>query len=231
MFSAKKTGDSLEMLFYDDIGEGYFGSGITSKAVVQELNAAGDVSTINVRLNSPGGDVFDGFAIFNALKRHEARVVVDVDALAASIASVIAMAGDDIRIAPNAMMMIHNPWTIAAGDSREMRRTAELLDQIQSNLVQAYVDVTGVEGSVIADAMDAETWYTAEESVSAGLAHSVSETELAIAASAFDPNRFGFKNTPKQLVAKESGRKPTAKESYTWQVEANRRRLQLMKKA
>jgi len=219
MFAATKKGNTLELLVYDDIGEGWFG-GVTSKDVIKELKA--DSDDINVRINSPGGDIFEGFAIFNALARDERQVTVDIDSVAASAASVIAMAGDEIRIAPNAMVMIHNAWTWSMGDSRELRRVAELLDQIGDNIAQTYVDRSSLSASEVREAMDAETWYTADEAVAAGLADSVSESELAVAAAVFDPKRV--RNTPERFKA---AKPPESKKSPVWDAEANRRRLAL----
>jgi ATP-dependent Clp protease protease subunit len=103
------------------VGEGWFG-GMSAKTFVTELQKLGKVDVINLHINSPGGSVFDGVAIYNSLKSHPARIEVDVDALAASIASVIAMAGDEIRIAENAMMMIHDPTGVAIGGPRRCAR-------------------------------------------------------------------------------------------------------------
>jgi hypothetical protein len=123
-----KTG---EIWLYDQVGEGFFG-GMSAKQFNDELNKLGKVDTVNLRINSPGGSVFDGVAIYNALKRHPARVEVDVDGIAASIASVIAMAGDEIRMASNSMMMIHDPHGFSQGGAGDMRKTADLLDQIKN---------------------------------------------------------------------------------------------------
>lgn len=180
-----------EIWLYDVVGEDWFG-GMSAKQFGVELNALGAVDTINLRINSPGGDVFDGFAIYNQLARHPARVVVDVDGLAASIASVIAMAGDEIRMAKNAQVMIHNPHGVAVGDAMEMRRTAELLDRVREGIVTTYHDRTGSDRDRLLAWMEAETWFSADEAVSAGLADSVTE-ELKVAACAV-PSVLRFKN-------------------------------------
>ena len=107
-FSVKaKAGDEAEILIYEDVGEGWFG-GVTAKQFADELKALGSVKTINLRLNSAGGDVFDGLAIYRRLVDHPAKIVSHIDGLAASIASVIAMAGDEIRISESGFLMIHN---------------------------------------------------------------------------------------------------------------------------
>ena len=216
-FQIHNRGESLELLIYDDIGDGFFG-GITAKQVVDAI--AKDTDQINVRINSAGGDVFEGIGIYNALKRHKANVVVDVDALAASIASVITMAGDEIRIAGSAMLMIHNPFTMAVGDSREMRRIAELLDQAQDNILNIYSDRTGKPVSELQELTDAETWLVASEALDLGFADTVTN-ELSIAAAAFDPARF--RNTPERFSISAANETP----SPAWKRLAAERRLRL----
>lgn len=181
-----KTG---EIWLYDQVGEGFFG-GMSAKSFVSELQKLGKVDTINLHINSPGGSVFEGLTIYNALAQHPARIVVDVDGLAASIASVIAMAGDEVRIAENAMMMIHNPYTIALGDSSEMRKTADLLDQISGNIVATYAKQTKMPTADIQALMDDETWMTAGEAVDKGFATHVTAEQKAAACSDFDFSNF-----------------------------------------
>jgi ATP-dependent protease ClpP protease subunit len=142
--------------------------------------------------------VFDGVAIYNNLKRHPARIEVDVDGIAASIASVIAMAGDEIRMAGNAMMMIHNPYGMAMGSSDDMRKTAELLDQIKTVIVDTYAKRTGEAGGAIAQMMDDETWMTAEEARKNGFSDVTTEEQRIAAAYDFDFSKF--KHPPKSLA-------------------------------
>ena len=132
-----------------------------------------DAAEITVRINSPGGDVFDGFAIYNLLAQHPAKINVKVDGWAASAASVIAMAGDTIEMAANALMMIHNPWTMAIGDSVSMRKSADLLDQIKGSILTTYQAKTSMDEADIAALMDAETWFDAKGAVEAGLATAI----------------------------------------------------------
>jgi ATP-dependent Clp protease, protease subunit len=197
--AGNKTG---ELFIYDDIGGGFFG-GIGAKHVADEVNGLGKIETLNVRLNSAGGDVFEGLAIYNFLNRHPARVVVDVDGMALSIASIIAMAGDEIRIADNAMMMIHDPWTMAVGSSDDFRTQADLMDQVKENLVGVYADRTKRDRGDLSSLMSEETWLTAADAVEMGFADAVTEN-LKIAAR-FDPTRF--KNSPKNF-ATTNGPKP-----------------------
>jgi len=189
-----KTG---EIWLYDQVGEGFFG-GMSAKTFNDELNKLGKVDTINLRINSPGGSVFDGVAIYNTLKRHPARLEVDVDGIAASIASVIAMAGDEIRMAANSMMMIHDPYGMSMGNSDEMRKTADLLDQIKGTIVDTYAKRTGETDSTIASMMTNETWMTADEAKRYGFADVITEEQRIAASYDFDFSKF--KHPPKMLT-------------------------------
>jgi len=168
----RSNGDTDATIWlYEEIGFW----GVTAKKFADDLNALGDVSTITVRINSPGGDVFDGLAIYNTLLRHPATVNVEIDGLAASIASIIAMAGSTVAISPNAMMMIHDPWTIALGGAEDFRKTAELLDQVKTSLVSTYQAKTGQTATAIAEKMSDETWFEAQEAIDFGLADEMTD--------------------------------------------------------
>lgn len=189
-----------EIRIYGDIGEG----GITASWVVAELErlrAAGDAAPLTVRVHSPGGDVFDGMAIHAALMRWPGQKTIEIDGLAASIASVIAMAGDAIRMAPHSMMMIHEPWGGVVGRAEEMRSRAELLDQIAGQITDAYVRKTGLAPDKVRALMAAETWLGASEAVALGFADAVSATatrpESGVAASAL----ARFARTPERAIA------------------------------
>lgn len=173
-----------EIEIYDPIGQDWFGNGVTAKKFRDDLKALGNISEIVLRINSPGGEVFDGFAIYNALKEHAARIVVHIDGLAASIASVIAMAGDEIIMGEGAMMMIHDPWTIALGDADDMRKVAEMLDKVGEGLIDAYVTRTKQSRAVVDEWMKAETWFTADEAIEHGFADKRNRTEDTPAADA-----------------------------------------------
>jgi ATP-dependent protease ClpP protease subunit len=165
-----KGGARAEILIYDPIGQDWYGNGVTAKKFRDDLSAVGDVQDIVVRINSPGGEVFDGFAIYNALKQHPAKVVVHVDGLAASIASVIAMAGDEVVMGEGAMFMIHSPWTLAMGNADQLRDMADTLDKVEVGLVDAYVAKTGKSREDVEEWMNGETWFTRDEAIEAGLA-------------------------------------------------------------
>jgi ATP-dependent Clp protease protease subunit len=189
-----KTG---EIWLYDQVGEGFFG-GMSAKQFNDELNKLGKVDTVNLRINSPGGSVFDGVAIYNALKRHPARIEVDVDGIAASIASVIAMAGDEVRMAANSMMMIHDPHGFTAGGSSDMRKTADLLDQIKNVISDTYAKRTGQPTAKLEQMMSDETWLTAAEAEDMGFADNIT-AEQRIAA-CYDFDFSNFKHAPSSLT-------------------------------
>jgi ATP-dependent protease ClpP protease subunit len=182
-----------EIIIYSDIGPDFFGEGITDAWVKDKLDEMKDAEEITVRINSVGGDVFHGFAIHNLLKEHPAKITVKVDGLAASAASVIVMAGDSINMADNAMMMIHNPWTIAIGDSAEMAKTAERLDKVKSSIVKTYENRTGLSGEEISNMMDEETWLTTAEAIDRGFADKQDEQTADIK----NQSRPWIKNMPK----------------------------------
>ncbi|MFG3276237.1 head maturation protease, ClpP-related [Streptomyces luteogriseus] len=158
--------DEAEVMLYDEIG-GWFGN--TADELIAELKGITSPK-MRVRINSPGGSVFEGIAIANALRAHPASVTVQVDAVAASIASVIAMAGDRIEMAPNSMMMIHDASGLCWGNAAEMEEMAELLDLISDNIADAYSQRAGGTREQWRERMRAETWYLPEDAVENGLA-------------------------------------------------------------
>ncbi|WHY83011.1 Clp protease ClpP [Siminovitchia fortis] len=166
----------------------------------QELDELGDVDIINLYVNSPGGSVFEGITIHNMLKRHKAKVTAHVDALAASIASVIIMAADEIRMPSNSMLMIHNPWTFAIGNAAELRKQADDLDRIGKSSMQSYLDKAGdkLTEEKLQEMLDAETWLSADEAYEYGLCDVVEEANN-MAASISGEYLERYKNVPKQL--------------------------------
>lgn len=193
-FTCQASNGEGTISIYDEIGA----FGVTAKDFADQLAALGNVSHINLSINSPGGSVFDGLAIYNMLKRNRASITVRVDGIAASMASVIAMAGDAVVMPENAMMMIHDPSGVVVGTSRDMRQLADVLDKIKNGLVAAYANKSGADRQEIEDIMAAETWMTAQEAVDMGFADAVEEP-VSLAAS-FDLTKF--KNAPV-----EAGRK------------------------
>ena len=193
---AADESDEAEILIYDDIGASWFGDGVTAKQFVKDL-AKLDATLLTVRINSGGGDVFDGLAIFNALRRHEAAVVTEIDGLAASIASIIALAGEEVRMADNAFFMIHDPSGLEWGTAEDMRAMAELLDKIGGSLANVYAEKTGKSVEDIQAWMRDETWFDAEEARAAGFVDTLVKGKKVAARA----DVSAFKNTPKALRA------------------------------
>lgn len=163
-----KTSDqNAEVFLYGDIG-GWL-DGVGADEFAREV-AGLNVDTINVRLNSGGGSVFDGLAIYNALNRHPAKIIMNIDGIAASIASVIAMAGDQINITEGSHVMIHKPWSMAMGDAESMRKEAEVLDSFESGIVDIYAARTGKDRKQLENWIGAETWFKGQAAVDAGFA-------------------------------------------------------------
>jgi ATP-dependent Clp endopeptidase proteolytic subunit ClpP len=194
---AKKTDISqTEISIYDEIGA----FGVSAKSFLADLQRIPADHTILLKIHSPGGEVFDGNAIFNSLKRRAADVVVQIEGIAASMATVISLAGNHVKMAANGFYMIHNPWGMAMGDAAELRDQAELLDKIRSNMVGAYAAKSGQSPEQIEEWMDAETWFTADQAHAAGFVDEITD-RLDIAASANTPGVLAkFRNTPAALL-------------------------------
>ena len=164
----KAAANTAEVYIYDEIG--YFGT--TADDFIKELQNLTQTK-IDLHLNTPGGEVFDGIAIYNALKNHDAEVTVYVDALAASAGSFIAMAGDTVIIEKTAQMMIHDAMSLAIGNSTDIRELADRLDNMSNTIAGIYADKTGGSVEDWRNKMSAETWFNAQEAVGAGLADSI----------------------------------------------------------
>ncbi|NRF91539.1 Clp protease ClpP [Paenibacillus frigoriresistens] len=179
-----KNSTSAELIMYGEISStSWWGDEVTPKQFSDDLAALGNIDELKVRINSPGGDVFAGVAIHAMLKRHAAKVIVYVDGLAASIASIIAMAGDEIVMPKGSMMMIHNPWSWSAGEAKDFRKMADTLDTIRDSMLEIYTEKTGMSSDEIIPLLDAETWLTASSAVEKGFATQVEESFVAISAS------------------------------------------------
>lgn len=191
-----KDGDTADLYIYDQIGSDWWSEGITAKAVADALVQAKGAKTLNVFINSPGGDVFEGVTIYNEIRRFDGTKVVHIDGIAASAASMIAMAGDEIAIAHNATIMIHEPWGIAIGNADEMRDTAALLDKISDDSVLESYARTGQSKEQLKEWMKAETWMNAGESVERRFADRIvgpkkkDEGDAAARAAAGSPRDF-----------------------------------------
>ncbi len=188
-----KTDKEATIYIYDEIG--WFG--IEASDFVKDLNDI-KAETLHIRLNTPGGNVFDGTAIANAIKQHKSKTIVHIDGLAASIGSIIAIAGDETTMAENAFFMFHEAWSFVIGNAEGLREEAKLLDKIDGVLAKAYVNKTGKKEDEIKDLMNAETWLTAEEALEMGMIDSIEEDkEEKASASMFDLSVFA--NVPDEL--------------------------------
>ena len=201
-YTIRARASGAEVLIYDEIGA----YGVTAKGFLAELGALPDGVPIDLRLNSPGGSVFDAVAIYNALQRHEGEITVWIDGIAASAASYVAMAGDEIVMPENAFLMIHNPSGVVMGTSAEMREMAATMDKIAGSMIRGYAARSGRSEEEIAALMAAETWFDAEAAITAGLATRMVEP-VRIAAS-FDI--ASFRNAPPVLVEATADQAATA---------------------
>lgn len=194
--SSKPALKQTEISIFDEIGM----FGVSAKQFIGDLQAVPADHSILLKIHSPGGEVFDGNAIFTALQRR-GNVEVQIEGIAASMATVISLAGSPVRMAENGFYMIHNPWGSAVGDSSEMRKQAELLDRIRQNMVNAYAAKSGQEPALIEQWMDAETWFTAEQAQAAGFVDEITDG-MALAASANFRALAKYRNAPADLTVR-----------------------------
>ncbi len=212
-----------EILLYDEVGLW----GVTAKQFRGDLRNI-KTDEINLRINSPGGDVFDGFAMFESLKSHPAHVVVDVDSEASSIASVIAMAGDTIRMSSYSDMMIHNARGGTWGEPKDQAVFLDILTKKNEDIIDVYQSRTDLPRDEIAEMMAATTWMSAEDAVAHGFADEISDrVDLVVEALWRDPQRFP---NPPERVRNRMAKQPVASsEGEPWQRTIARERLRLTK--
>jgi ATP-dependent Clp protease, protease subunit len=191
------TEEEATVYLYGAIGSWY---GIEAQEFVRELKAI-DAKVIHLRINSPGGDVFEARAMKTAIEQHKAKVIAHVDGLSASAASFLMMGAEEIEISDGAFVMIHNAWTIALGNAEELRGTAQLLDKVDGAIVADYRKRTGQAENKVKAWMAAETWFTADEAVAEGFADRVAEAADKADARAF--NLAAYRNAPKALAPAE----------------------------
>ncbi|WP_367154659.1 ClpP-like prohead protease/major capsid protein fusion protein [Methylomonas sp. HYX-M1] len=213
----KAEAKAAEILIFGDIGESWWGESVTAKDFVKELNAL-DVDAITVRINSIGGSVPDGLAIYNAIKRHKAQITTSNEGMALSIASLILMAGDTVEMADNAMLMIHAPWAYAGGNAAELRNAADVLDMWADAMSTSYAAKTGKDkADMLALLTDGDDhWYTAEQARADGFIDAVVEA-MPVAAS-FDLSRYrnlpaaaaAFNHHPQGKTMDKDDKKPAA---------------------
>ena len=180
--AAKDDPKTGELLLYGIIeSTSWWGDEVTPRQFKKDLDALGEIDVLNVYINSPGGDVFASQAIYSMLKRQKCQVMVYVDGLAASGASIVAMAGDKVYMPRNAMMMIHNPWTWGGGFAEDFRKMADDLDKIRESLIAVYAEKSGQDREKIIELLDAEFWMTAEEALEYGFIDEIEEAKQVAA--------------------------------------------------
>ena len=178
--------EKAEIIIYDQIGKNFWGDGISAEDFSNELaKIPSSVNLIDVRINSPGGSVFEGYTIYNRLKQHKATIHVYIDGMAASIASVIAMAGDKVKMARTSQLMIHKPMTWTAGDSNEHMKAIERLDAIENQIIKVYREKTKMDYIEIQEMVAKETWFMADKALNHGFVDEIIDVEDEVKAAAF----------------------------------------------
>lgn len=193
MFEIDKTENTI--WFYDAVGEDAFG-GISASAMKDGFDKLGTESDITIRVNSAGGDLHDALAIHNLIAGRQGKTTVVVDGLAASAASYFPMAADEIVMAENALMMIHAPWTVTAGNAGDFRKMAETLDTHSRAMSSAYSNKTGKTPDEMQLIFNAEVWYTAAEAKADGFVDAVLDDSGVSIVTSIDPDAFHFRNVP-----------------------------------
>lgn len=186
-------GEEATVYLYDAIGSWW---GVPAEQFVKDLNAI-TAPTIHLRINSPGGDVFEGRAIEAAIKAHKSKVVAHIDGLAASAATYVAIAADEVEISAGGFFMIHNAWMLTMGNATELRDAADLLEKIDATIAADYVAKTGKMADEVRAWMDAETWFSADEALANGFVDRIAE---AAAKTGNGWNLSAYANAPKSLT-------------------------------
>lgn len=231
---AKADSSEVDIFLYDHIvsseEEAEWWGGVAPESFVKAVYAVDPSHTINLRVNSPGGSVFAARAMEQALRAHKGKVVVHIDGLAASAATFVSMAGDEIVMSKGAMFMIHKAWTGMWGNAEDLRKEADLLDKIDGTLAETYAEKTGKDVAAISEWMAAETWFTAQEALDAGFATSIAEAE----AKALAWDLSAYSNAPKAEKQAapppepKPGPEPTASEDHRDRQQQRLRVLSLL---
>jgi len=217
--------ESADLYIYDVVGDSW--SGTDAATLVKEIKAQKG-KALNVHINSPGGSVFDGYAVFNSLKAHDGVVTTYVDGMAASIASIIALAGTKIVIAKNGMMMIHNPLCYCFGTAAEIRKQADVLDQIKETLINTYVTRTGKTREVISAAMDDETYFSADQAKDYGLVDEITGAlQMAACVKPDIAKIFGWNKTPESVFERTTPSPQASLDVYQKRLALQEKRIRL----
>lgn len=193
--AAVASDDASTISILDPIGADFFGEGVTAKRISAALRSIGPENDVVVNINSPGGDLFEGLAIYNLLREHKGNVTVKVLGIAASAASIIAMAGDDIQIARSGFLMVHDTWVVAMGNRNDLRDLADQLEPFDFAMADIYATRTGLDQKAVLKKMDAETWINGSAAVDEGWADSLlpsDEIRESKSASAERPAAYRF---------------------------------------
>lgn len=231
-FKAESNNDEATIYVYDSIvasdADARFWGGVSAESFVKTVRDL-KVKVIHLRLNSPGGDVFAGRAMEQALREHEAKVIVHIDGYAASAASFVAMAGDEILIGKGSFVMIHKAWTIAMGNANDFLDTASLLEKVDGTIAQTYADRTGQDVKAISKMMEDETWLTADEAVANGFADKIADEAVKNESSGIKWNMAAYDRAPTNANAKDEPQNNPQQlaQKETVNVDDLRRRLQL----
>lgn len=200
--AAIRNGDEANIYIYDVI-DAYWG--VSALSVIDAITAAGDAKTLNVFINSPGGDVFEGRAIMAAIRRFQGNTISHIDSLCASAATSIALACKEVRMSDGAFFMIHNASAMVWGDKEDMRETADLLEKVEGSIVNDYTAKTGKDEAQVRAWMDAETWFTAVEAKAEGFVDSITTADSK-AKNTW--NLAAFANAPKALAPPDPSQPP-----------------------
>ncbi|MGL4477381.1 MAG: head maturation protease, ClpP-related [Aeromonas veronii] len=217
-FKAEQSADEATIYLYDAIVQDDFWGGVSAISFAKEM-AAIQAPVIHLRINCPGGDVFAARAMEQAIREHGSRVIAHVDGYAASAASYLALAADEVHIAEGGFFMIHKAWTIAFGNADDLMETAALLEKVDASLVATYARETGQDAGQIEEWMAAETWFTAQEAVDYGFADKIAEP-AAKANAAW--NLAAYAHAPARVAE--------ARPENTWNIDHLRRRLDMVER-
>lgn len=195
------AGDDV-ITMYDMIGSDGWSEGVTAKRISGALRSIGS-RDVTVMINSPGGDFFEGLAIYNLLREHPHKVTVKVVGLAASAASVIAMAGDEIQVAKSGFLMIHNAWSLVIGNRHDLRSAADVMDQFDASMAELYSAAAGIDVKEAARLMDEETWMNGQAAVDAGFATALLDADEIVAEQEQTNSALAAKRKVDALLAKQ----------------------------
>lgn len=203
-FQFKNVADeTVELDIFSEIGENWFGEGVSFENFYNELKQYEGKDLI-INLDSPGGSVFDGFAIANAIKSRKGRTVCKIYSMSASIATMVMLSCDEVQCFKNSLIMIHYASCFASGNKNELQKQIEMLDKIDNLLADAYVERTGKDKEEVLKLMEAETWFNGKEALEIGLVDKIIDAELTAKADIKMENLKDFKNVPVALKEKQA---------------------------